>query len=78
MKKSVRLALDSLLEEKNVTRYFLAKQTKIPYPTIDKYFKNKVVRYDSDIILRICLALDCTPGDLIRLVEAEEESENEA
>lgn len=74
MKKTIRLALDHVLAEKNVTRYFLAQQTKIPYPTIDKYFKNKVVRYDSDIILRICLALDCTPGDLIRLVETGEES----
>ena len=72
MEKAIRLTLDEILERENITRYELAKRAKIRYPIIDKYYKNKVVRYDSDIIRRICLALDCTPGDLIRLVETEE------
>lgn len=71
MNRSVRLVLDQLLAERNITRYALSQKSGIPYPTVDKYYKNKVVRYDSDIILRICLVLDCTPGDLIRLVETE-------
>lgn len=72
MEKAIRLTLDEILERESITRYELAKRTKIRYPIIDKYYKNKVVRYDSEIIRRICLALDCTPGDLIRLVETEE------
>ena len=67
------MALQGLvLKRENITRYELSKRTKIGYPVVDKYYKNKVVRYDSETIRRICLALDCTPGDLIRLVETEE------
>ena len=61
MGKTIRLALDELLKRENITRYELSKRTKIGYPVVDKYYKNKVVRYDSETIRRICLALDCTP-----------------
>ena len=61
------ICLDELLEQRNMTRYALAKATGIQYQTIDKYYKNRVARYDKDLILRMCLALSCDPGDIIRL-----------
>ena len=73
MAKRIRIALDEILDSEKITRYEVAKRTGIGYPIVDKYYKNKVVRYDSDIIRRICLALDCTPGDLIQLVEIEDD-----
>ena len=30
--------------------------------------KNKVVRYDSDLLLKMCVALDCGIEDLIEVV----------
>ena len=66
----IRLCLDKILEEKNISRYALAKATGTQYPIIDKYYKNRVERYDRDLILRMCLYLNCEPGDLIKLVEA--------
>lgn len=47
----------------------LAKLTQTQYQTIDNYYKNKVSRYDKELLLRMCTALDCVPGDLIRLEE---------
>ncbi len=58
------LKLQSLLDEKQVTRYWLSKETGIKYQTIDGYYKNKIVRYDSYILNAICNALDCQPADL--------------
>ena len=72
MSKRVRLSLAEVLQQKNVTRYRLSKEAKVDYPIIDKYYKNKVSRYDRDTLLRICLALDCEPGDIIRLVETDD------
>ena len=60
----LKLKLESLLKEKQVTRYWLSKETDIKYQTIDGYYKNKVVRYDSYILNAICNALNCTPGEL--------------
>jgi len=61
----ITLKLKELLDERNLTRYWLSVKIGIKYQTIDGYYKNKVVRYDSYILNKICEALDCTPGDLI-------------
>ena len=61
----ITVRLKELLEEKQLTRYWLAKTTEIAYPTIDRYYKNEIVRYDSYVLNKICQALDCTPNDLL-------------
>ncbi len=61
----VYLTLDKLLESRDMSRYELAKRTGIGYPIIDNYYKNKVVRYDSYVLERICTALNCTVSDLV-------------
>ena len=61
----VYLTLDRVLEAQNVSRYELAKRTGIRYPIIDNYYKNKVVRYDSYVLEKICSALDCSAAALI-------------
>lgn len=62
----IKLVLDSVMKKKCVTRYELAKRTGIQYQIIDKYYKNKVVRYDSFVLERICTALDCNIEDIIQ------------
>ncbi len=68
----IRLTLDKCLTERGVTRYELAKRTDIKFQTIDRYYKNRVVRYDSYILDRICQALDCQLSDIIEYVEDED------
>jgi len=61
----IKLTLDAYLQTVNVSRYQLAKQTGINYQIIDNYYKNKVVRYDSDVLDRICTALHCKIEDIL-------------
>jgi putative transcriptional regulator len=61
----VRLTIDKLLEAKGISRYELSKRIDIKFQTIDRYYKNRVVRYDSYILDRICAALDCNVCDVI-------------
>ena len=61
----VHLTLDTALQERGITRYELAKRTEIRYPIIDNYYKNKVTRYDSYVLARICHALDCQISDIL-------------
>ena len=68
MDKQITLVLANILKEKNITRYELAKRTGIQYQIIDNYYKNKVTRYDKDTLLRICIALDCEIGDVLKIV----------
>lgn len=62
------LLLDKVLEEKGISRYELAKRTGITFQIIDNYYKNKVVRYDSYVLDRICSAINCDIKDLLKRV----------
>ena len=59
----IRIATDK--EIYVISRYELAKRTGIQYQIIDNYYKNKVKRYDSYVIDRMCEALDCSVSDII-------------
>ena len=70
----IRLTVDKYLKNKGITRYELAKRTEIKFQTIDRYYKNRVVRYDSYILDRICAALECDLCDIMEYVKSEENS----
>ena len=61
----IRLTIDKKLDESGITRYELAKRTGIRFHIIDNYYKNKVIRYDSYILDKICSALNCELSDII-------------
>lgn len=61
----IKLTIDKQLEKSGITRYELSKRTGIVYHTIDSYYKNQVVRYDSYILDKICQALNCNISDII-------------
>ncbi len=61
----ITLTLDNALKSKDMTRYELAKRTGIQYQIIDNYYKNKVKRYDSFVLDRICEALGCGIEEII-------------
>lgn len=65
----IRLTIDKYLNERGITRYELAKQTEIKFQTIDRYYKNHVIRYDAYVLNRICTALKCDICDIIEYVD---------
>lgn len=71
--QEIRIALDEVLQEKHMTRYQLSKLTSINYQTIDNYYKNRVDRYDSALLLKMCRVLNCDVGTLVRMTNWEHE-----
>lgn len=65
--KKLCLTLDRILNQRQITRYELAKRTGIQYQIIDNYYKNKVTRYDSFVLARICEALECNISELLTM-----------
>ena len=61
----IRLTVKEYLDNHKITRYVLAKRAGISFQVVDKYYKNKVVRYDSYLLDKFCDALDCGIADLI-------------
>ncbi len=67
----IRICLDKTLDLLKISRYELSKRTGIQYQIVDNYYKNKVVRYDSYVIDRMCSALNC---DICDIIEYKKES----
>jgi putative transcriptional regulator len=65
----IKLTIDKYLDSREITRYELAKRTGIRFQIIDNYYKNKVVRYDSYVLDRICDALGCDISEIIEYVK---------
>ena len=63
----IRICLDKTLAKFNISRYELSKRTGIQYQIIDNYYKNKVKRYDSYVLERICYSLNCNINDIIEV-----------
>ena len=61
----IRMTLDKALKERGMSRYSLSQLTGVQFQIIDKYYKNKIVRYDSYLLDRFCQALNCKIGDII-------------
>ena len=61
----IKLTVDKFIDKKGISRYELAKRSGISYQIIDKYYKNKVVRYDSYVLDKICEAAGCDISDII-------------
>ncbi len=61
----VNIKLKELLKKSNITRYELEKITGITYKTINRYYNNKIVKADLEIIAKFCYVLNCEVSDLI-------------
>lgn len=61
----IKITLDRILLQREISRYELAKRTGIQYQIIDNYYKNRVKRYDGYVLDRICEALECTVSDIL-------------
>ncbi len=66
---TIQLRLDKTLKNLGISRYELAKLTGIRYQIIDNYYKNRIVRYDSYVLSRICNSLKCEITDILEIIE---------
>ena len=63
----VEVRVDSLLESRGRTFYWLAKETGISHTTLWRLKKGKALGINFITLEKICQALDCQPGDVLRL-----------
>ena len=61
----VELKLKEYLDKNGISRNYLATCTGIEYPTIDRYYKNQLIRIDLTLIAKMCFALDCDISGLL-------------
>ena len=72
---SLVIKLDQLLKEKGMSKNKLSHRAEMERTQINRYCNNTVTRLDTDVLARLCKALNCTLTDLLEYLPPEENSE---
>jgi putative transcriptional regulator len=65
----IEVRVDALLGSRGRSFYWLAKETGISHTTLWRLKKGKALGINFITLYKICRALDCQPGDVLRLTE---------
>jgi putative transcriptional regulator len=57
--------LKEVLKDRGWTRYKLQQKSGITYPTLNALYYGRNQGYSADVLNKLCIALDCKPGDLL-------------
>lgn len=63
----IKVNLEEVLQEQGKTAYWLSKQTGISQNSLSKIVKNETTGINFDTLEKICLALDCSIEDILKL-----------
>ena len=62
----ITICLKKLMDERKITRNYLAKAANTRFEVIDKWYNNDVEKLDLDVLARICYVLECSPSAIIQ------------
>lgn len=62
----VEIVLKDILNKKGISRNKLSTMIAANYNLVNRYYNNKVIRIDLDIIARMCYALNCSVEDILK------------
>jgi putative transcriptional regulator len=64
----VKVKLDELLKQRNLSKNKLAHRAEMQRTQLNHYCRNEITRLDTDVLSRICSALDCRIEDLLEYI----------
>lgn len=73
MHGTIRIKLEELLKDSGISKNKLSHRAEMQRTQINNFCKNKVTRLDTDVLARICAALDCQISDLLEYIPPEKE-----
>ena len=69
----INIKLNELIKSKGISKNKLSHKAELQRTQLNNYCNNKVTRLDTDVLARICSALDCNISDLIEYVPTKRE-----
>ena len=70
----VKINISELLKEKGKTKYWLCQQMNLTSRNLNRIIKGETTSISFRYIEEFCLNLDCTPGELITIINEEKVS----
>lgn len=68
------IKLGELLEKRGISKNKLCHLAEMEHKQINNFCKNKITRIDTDVLVRLCYALNCSIGDILEYVPAEDDN----
>ena len=68
----VELNIKKLMEEKNLTKYWLVKKLETDYRYATKLIENETKSINFEMIGKLCVLFECTPNDLFIIKKRED------
>ncbi len=65
---TIKIKLNELLEKSGMSKNKLSHRAEMQRTQINGYCNNEITRLDTDVLARICTALDCKIEDLLEFV----------
>ena len=62
------IKLEKLIMEKGISKNKLSHKAEMQRTQINNFCKNEITRLDTDVLARLCTALECDIGDLLEFI----------
>ena len=69
---TIRIKLEEMLKKRGMSKNKLSHKAEMQRTQINNYCKNEITRLDTDVLARICTALDCKIEDILEFVPSQE------
>ena len=67
----IRIKLDELLKKSGMSKNKLSHKAEMQRTQINNYCNNEITRLDTDVLARICTALECKIEDILEFIPNE-------
>ena len=65
----IELCVKEVMDNKGISISELSKKASIKYDIVKRYYNGEMLRYDSEVLKKFCVYLDCNIEDLIKIKE---------
>ena len=62
---NIKFDIKSIMDRKNISVNQIVKKTGLHHQVIRRYYDGTIVRYDKDVLSKLCFVLDCTLEDIM-------------
>ena len=71
----IKIKLDELIEKSGISKNKLCHKAEMERTQLNNFCKNKVTRLDTDVLSRLCCALNCKIEDILEYIPPENEND---
>jgi putative transcriptional regulator len=65
---TIHIKLDELIQKTGISKNMLSHKAEMQRSQINHYCNNTITRLDTDVLARLCTALNCEIGDLLEFI----------